>query len=158
MDLISTIKIRFFRIQKGCKITIFSRFVSMTYSNSNNLQWHRPKMISPPHFSLSLHHQSPCAFIASATLRNPAMLLPATKLGNSPSAGSIYSFAVSSPALKQASMIPFSLLSTSSSVQAVRCEFWAISSPDTATPPAFAALPVGRRSVFAPSSLVTRLQ
>ena len=34
-----------------------------------------------------------------------------------------------------------SLPSTSSNVQAMRIEFWAISNPDTATPPAFAALP-----------------
>ena len=88
------------------------------------------------------YHQSPCACIAAATLEKPAMLLPATRLGNSPSAGSTYSLAVSSPFLKHDSMMLFNLLSTSSDVQAMRWEFWAISSPDTATPPALAALPV----------------
>lgn len=71
------------------------------------------------------------------------MLLPATKLGYSPSVGSTYSLAVSSPFLKHASMMPLSLLSTSSLVQATREEFWAISRPETATPPALAALPEG---------------
>src|SRR5271170_1867545 len=82
------------------------------------------------------HHQSPCAFIAPATFTKPAMLEPATKLGNSSSAGATYSLAVFRPLLKQSSMIPFSLLSTSSDVHLMRAEFCAISRPDTATPPA----------------------
>ena len=93
-----------------------------------------------------VYHQSPWANIASATLLNPAILLPATKLGNSPSFGLTYSFAVSRPFLKQASMMPFSLASTSSEVHDMRCEFCAISSPETATPPALAALPEDRIS------------
>ena len=88
-----------------------------------------------------IHHQSPCAFMAAATLVKPAILLPATRLGYSPSFGSTYFLAVSSPLLKQFSMICLSLLSTSSIVHDIRCEFCAISSPDTATPPALAALP-----------------
>ena len=96
--------------------------------------------IPTPH-NLPTYHQSPCAFIASATLLKPAILLPATKLGNSPSLGSTYFFAVSSPFVKHASMIPLSLPSTSSAVQDMRWEFCAISSPETATPPALAALP-----------------
>lgn len=95
------------------------------------------RLLIPP------YHQSPCVFIAAATLLNPAMLLPATKLGNSPSAGSTYVLAVSNPLLKQFSMISLSFESTSSEVQAMRCEFWAISRPETATPPALAAFPVG---------------
>ncbi len=69
---------------------------------------------------ICLYHQSPCAFIAAATFEKPAILLPATRLGNSPSAGSTYSFAVSNPFLKHDSMMFFSLLSTSSEVQAMR--------------------------------------
>lgn len=38
-------------------------------------------------------------------------------------------------------MIPFSFESTSSDVHEIRAEFCAISRPDTATPPALAALP-----------------
>lgn len=34
-----------------------------------------------------IYHQSPWSFMAAATLLKPAMLLPATKLGYSPSAG-----------------------------------------------------------------------
>src|SRR5271170_29221 len=79
--------------------------------------------------------------MAAATLLNPAILLPATKLGNSPSFGSTYFFAVSSPFLKHSAMIPFNFSSTSSLVHLILCEFCAISSPETATPPAFAALP-----------------
>ena len=111
---------------------------------------HTASLPSPP-FHPNLHpthlgshptyHQSPCAFIASATLLKPAILLPATRLGNSPSFGSTYFFAVSSPFAKQASMMPLSLPSTSSAVQEMRWEFCAISSPETATPPALAALP-----------------
>ena len=98
--------------------------------------------LGPIRSNQQLHHQSPCANMAAATLLNPAMLLPATKLGNSPSAGVTYSLAVSSPFLKQDSMMPLSLLSTSSEVHEMRWEFCAISRPDTATPPAFAALPI----------------
>ena len=67
-----------------------------------------------------IYHQSPSANMASATFLKPAMLLPATKLGKtslSPPDGVTYSLAVSSPFLKQDSMMLLSFASTSSLVQ-----------------------------------------
>lgn len=94
--------------------------------------------------SLRIYHQSPSTCIAAATLQKPAILLPANRLGNSPSASpdSTYSLAVSRPVWKHVFMISRSRSSTCSALHAARWLFWAISRPDTADPPALAALPV----------------
>src|SRR4051812_42051571 len=75
-----------------------------------------------PYVPPNVHHQSAWSCIALATLTKPAMLLPATRLGNSPSAAGTYSLAVLRPLRKAFFMMPLSLASTSSEVQLRRCE------------------------------------
>ena len=119
---------------------------------------------------LDSHHQSPWSFIAFATLTNlivvstqitvpsahalrgthPAILLPATSDGSSPSFGVTYVLAVCKPFSKQSFMIIFKRPSTSSLVHLILALFCAISKPDTATPPQLAAFYVIVSTHFTP--------
>ena len=94
-----------------------------------------------PSLQRIVHHQSPWSCIAAAVLLKPAMFAPATSDGNSPSAPGTYSLAVSRQFSKHAFMMPLSFSSTSSLLHFRRWLFCAISRPETATPPALAALP-----------------
>ena len=137
LELLDLVYSKVHDIKKGGRKSISNNEIRALESNNYiYTNTHLPKRLN------IIYHQSPWSNIAAATFLKPAMLLPATRLGNSPSAGSTYSFAVSSPFLKHDSMMSLSLSSTSSDVHAMRCEFWAISRPETATPPALAALPV----------------
>lgn len=66
-------------------------------------------------------HQSPWSCMAFTTLTKPAMLLPATRLGSSPSLAATYFLAVSTPLVKASFMMPLSFSSTSSEDQVKRC-------------------------------------
>src|SRR6266513_1786969 len=80
--------------------------------------------------------------MASATFTNPAMFAPTTRLPGWP-----YSAAVSHEFLKIVDMMWRKRESTSSRVHEKRIEFWLISRPEVATPPALAALP-GPKRIF----------
>src|SRR4029453_16040127 len=81
--------------------------------------------------------------MASATFTNPAMFAPTTRLPGWP-----YSSAVSHDVLKIVDMMWRKRESTSSRGHGKRMEFWLISRPEVATPPAFAALPGPTRIFF----------
>src|SRR5262249_52582227 len=89
------------------------------------------------------YYTTPWSSIASATLTKPAMFAPTTRLPGWP-----YSSAVSQEFLKIVDMMWRKRESTSSRGHGKRIEFWLISRPDVATPPAFAALPGPNRIFF----------
>ena len=72
--------------------------------------------------------------MAVATFKKPAQFAPTIRLPSEPAATE-----ASKLAWKMPSMMPFSLESTSSKLQLSRSEFWLISRPEVATPPALAA-------------------
>ena len=73
---------------------------------------HDPKEKSPVWGFFLWDQTAPCAFIASATLRKPAMFAPATRSSPRP-----YSFAALMEASKMFFMMVFSFSSTSSALQ-----------------------------------------
>src|SRR5439155_3436917 len=85
-------------------------------------------------------YTTPWSSIASATFTKPVMFAPTTRLPGCP-----YSAAVSHAFLKIVDMMWRKRESTSSHGHGKRIEFWLISSPDVATPPALAALPGPKR-------------
>src|SRR5579864_3393856 len=91
-----------------------------------------PHMFLPS--SIGLPYTRPWSSMALATFRKPPMLAPFTRLPGVP-----YFSAVSKQFLWMAIMILCRRSSTSSRVQLSRALFWAISRPEVATPPAFAA-------------------
>src|SRR5207247_8187048 len=91
---------------------------------------------SPKRASPRRSYTTPWSSIASATFANPAMFAPTTRLPRCP-----YSAAVSQAFSWIVAMMWRKRKSTSPRGHGSRIEFWLISSPDVATPPALAALP-----------------
>src|SRR5438270_2662034 len=101
------------------------------------------------HISYTINYTRPWSSIALATFRKPPMLAPFTRFPGVP-----YFSAVSKQFWWMAIMILCRRSSTSWRVQLSRALFWAISSPDVATPPALAALAGPYRTLASRNILV----